>query len=73
MENEKYDELFPDEEDVAGTSTAASVTLVKDQNEVTLEDVLKCPACGTKFEKIDEHTYKYACDCISKDIRVSVG
>ena len=39
----------------------------------TLGELLSCPRCGEPFVEIDKHTFKPYCDCIKKQIRISVG
>jgi len=39
----------------------------------SLEDLLKCSKCGTPFKKIDDHTYKFACECVKSTLNISVG
>jgi hypothetical protein len=34
---------------------------------------IPCPKCRKPFKKIDDYNYKPDCDCIKKDIRMSVG
>ena len=46
---------------------------VVENDDDTLNELLKCPICGTKFKQVDKHIWKPNCKCFKKDIRVSVG
>jgi len=55
------------------TAWNVNVFKILEGKEKDLSEMLKCPICNLPFKKVGDYEYKPICQCLKKDLKLSVG